>query len=459
MQKKLYAPAVIASAIWFIFPFLYELISRSKIGYTYLSDTFYLFVLTLFFLPYVFSSILSSLYVDKKNDSVAESQNSLFLPQNESFTSRKICRILCNVSINGAKIGTFRNLIINSVDGFINEYYIDNKKVNYINILANFAILINFLLLYRIVRWIGTTNIGRIIYQFRITTLYSPELFPTDINLLRYFFSLTPPLLIFIFLYSVPVKKYKIALLISETAIIVVIYAAKAMLIKALVIVFAILLVKKKLTIRNVLALLLLFIIAIIYVTSNRDGAYVNRNDFTDYIFLYLLSSLPALDKLLCGTVTYVNEAFGAQTLSFFYRFSGKIFGTPIPVFNDVETTVATPNGAITTNVFTSLGVYYLDYKLIGLLIYGIISGIVFGWVYKKGFIKHNKMFVVFYILECYALVTQFFGDVFFTYLSMPIQDLIWTIIVALPIAVNIPRVKITTIRVFRLLRSQKAIK
>ena len=45
-------------------------------------------------------------------DSVEENQNSLILPKNESFTSRKICRILCNISINDAKIGTFRNLII-----------------------------------------------------------------------------------------------------------------------------------------------------------------------------------------------------------------------------------------------------------------------------------------------------------------------------------------------------------
>lgn len=392
IYRNVLHPIIVTTIVWLLFPLAYEIICLTNSHYHRLSANFYIVVFFCFYIPFVIICVLMNGNVSTNQLAIREN---IANPTSEDETS---------------------------------------ERIEHVSFLTTLAIIFDALLIVSLFRWAGTWNLAREINLYRYAQLHNQESFTTSVNILNHLFGLSMPLLIYIFMYKLPIKKAKIIIILLETALIEIMIASKSILIKAAVIIFCVLLIKKKLNKRNVIMLFTLMMIAMYFVTMSRDSAFVTNETMGDYIFTYLFFSLPAFDMLVSGDVPFNTSAFGSQTLGFFYRFFGKIFGTSIPEINQIHTTIPLSNGTTTANVFTSLGMYYVDFGYVGIIIYAILLAFIFSLFYKSGFVKGNKVFIVFYILEIYTLFTGFFGDVFFSYLSQPIQDLFWAFVVASPI-------------------------
>lgn len=93
--------------------------------------------------------------------------------------------------------------------------------------------------------------------------------------------------------------------------------------------------------------------------------------------------------------------------------------------------------GNVPTNVFTSFGNFFMDYGYFGCLIYAVIMAISFGYIYRKFVYSSNHDLQIVYALLIYCLVFQFFGDFFFQFLSMTLQDVLCAAIVVRKIKIR----------------------
>ena len=134
---------------------------------------------------------------------------------------------------------------------------------------------------------------------------------------------------------------------------------------------------------------------------------------------------------LICGEVPYLSTPFGGRSLSFFYRVGAKIFGNSVPAYGKMFIDVPAPSGLLPTNVYTALGNQYMDFGVLGIILFAIIAGCSFAIMYRYFITTNNKTMKIFYLLAIYTIVFQFFGEIFFAYLSMTLQDLFCAFLVA----------------------------
>ena len=92
-----------------------------------------------------------------------------------------------------------------------------------------------------------------------------------------------------------------------------------------------------------------------------------------------------------------------------------------------------TINGT-TTNVFTSLYWYTIDFGVIAAIAIEFGLGVLYGFLYKRVRIKQTPPLysIAIYSLMVYPIVNQFFDDVLFSRLSSWIQRLLWLILFAM---------------------------
>ena len=68
----------------------------------------------------------------------------------------------------------------------------------------------------------------------------------------------------------------------------------------------------------------------------------------------------------------------------------------------------------IPTNTYTAMYPFYVDFGIIGLIIFPIIMGCTYGWIYKKAD-KGNNFYILVYATMVNMLIMQYAADLFFT--------------------------------------------
>lgn len=378
IHKDIMNPVFICTTVWFILPLLYEILCLTSNNYYRLSEKFYSLVLSFILSFTIISSFIIKSYKRKKQTNIA---NEDFMP--------------------------------------------------YIKNLLHFCIVCNLFLILRIFMITRTINIAHAINNFRVVVTENPYLISIDIKLLLYIFNLTPPLFCYIFLYNCKIKKSELIVFIIEFILMSLLYVSKGRLMKYFIMFFLILLLKKKLNFKIIVVSFFAVIGLIYFMTMSRDQSFMKKFTFMDYIFVYLLSPFPAFDMLINGKINFGSFMGGSQTFVFFYRIAAKFGLYTFPPVDKMFVNIPARHGLVPTNVYTGLAKSYMDFGNCGCFICGIIMALFYATIYRLLVTSDKKQYILFYLLTIYCLVFQFFGDLFFGFFSMIIQDFLCTLIVS----------------------------
>ena len=155
-------------------------------------------------------------------------------------------------------------------------------------------------------------------------------------------------------------------------------------------------------------------------------GIQTIRGSFTTpkkFAALYLTSSLGNLNTNLKPESA---EHWGENTFRLFYALKSSMDGgltkpvDPILEFKRVEV----GEFVFGSNTYTTLYPFYKDFGKTGVMVFAVILGLLFGYLFKTS--EDNSDFaLVFYAILVGSIVMQFIGDTFFTVLSQNIQYLV----------------------------------
>ena len=149
-------------------------------------------------------------------------------------------------------------------------------------------------------------------------------------------------------------------------------------------------------------------------------GSYTTPKKFAA---LYLTSSLRNLNTNLKPESA---EHWGENTFRLFYAFKSALDGghtkpvDPILEFKRVEV----GEFVFGSNTYTALYPFYKDFGKTGVMVFAVILGLLFGYLFKTSEDNSDFALVVYAILAG-SIVMQFIGDTFFTVLSQNIQYLV----------------------------------
>lgn len=161
-----------------------------------------------------------------------------------------------------------------------------------------------------------------------------------------------------------------------------------------------------------------LFILLTVLLAGLRSFSGDTENvDIIRIIGTYTLSPLVAFDKFAQG---YNQFCFGGEnTFRFIYAVLNKL-DPSIAAESTIQEFINVP---YPTNVYTSLIQYYSDFGYLGILVFSLVNGCIYGYVYSK--INYNPALKIFYAYLTASLFLQFFIEMFWVTLSITIQVLI----------------------------------
>lgn len=135
-------------------------------------------------------------------------------------------------------------------------------------------------------------------------------------------------------------------------------------------------------------------------------------NSSDDYsLFSFIACYLLSPPVAYCTLTREIVPQFGAHTFPLVYLFMNK-FGMGSYVFFDrLQEFVFVP---VSTNVYTILQPFYMDFGQFGVAVFAVIYGILTGWAYRM--MRNGSAFgKCFYMYLAYALALQFFQEYIFT--------------------------------------------
>lgn len=174
-----------------------------------------------------------------------------------------------------------------------------------------------------------------------------------------------------------------------------------------------------KLKVKTVILLSLGILALIVFMVVNRgdSGMFVHSsNPILDYLYIYLLSPLPAFDMLLHSNNVLDSGTVGSGTFSFFYTIFNAL-GANYKIA-ELGTWVEVP---LLTNVFTVMRGYYLDWGMMGIFVMSLLMGLIWGILYSLQQ-KMLRVYILFYSVTVGYLFFQSFGDYFWHNMSMTLQ-------------------------------------
>jgi oligosaccharide repeat unit polymerase len=300
--------------------------------------------------------------------------------------------------------------------------YPNIRQVKLIRGLSLISIVIIFYIVYRLIIITSQYTLFEIIMEMRKITL--EEDLPADVKLCTYFI----PLTIIIFFsaqnyYKESLPKFVAIILLLSIIIISTLMAAKGSIIQLFCCIIYFLYKNKKLTKKRIIIILVIgfFCLNIIqYGRSNDKTIY----DIGEMFFVYFLSPLPAFDLIVNGGVSYSSDFFGINSFGFIYRVLQRIH-----IINEIKPQGLWVQVPYLTNVYTLLGPYYMDFKIIGTFFCGIIYGSLWGFGYSLTR-RNSHYFTIIYGLYIYCLIFQFFGDWFFGFFSITLQFIFYNYII-----------------------------
>jgi oligosaccharide repeat unit polymerase len=139
----------------------------------------------------------------------------------------------------------------------------------------------------------------------------------------------------------------------------------------------------------------------------------IDTSNQADVISVYLLSPVSAFDNAVnLHEVSYD----GSSTFRFFYQVLHSC-GFDVDVKGTVQEFILVP---LSTNVYTVFYQYYLDFGYFGILLFGVIDGWIYGYVYGK--MNETPSLKLFYSYLFVSLCLQFFNEIFWVVFSIVVQ-------------------------------------
>lgn len=166
---------------------------------------------------------------------------------------------------------------------------------------------------------------------------------------------------------------------------------------------------KKKISLKHLLSGIGVLLVLFLSLQSIRQA--IKFSDMDDNFFVtYIVSNLSAFDTLdSCSA-----EHFGENTFRFFYAFFNDMGWSNIEPVDILLKWIEKP---IKTNTYTAMYPYYVDFGLIGLIIFPLFMGAIYGWLYKKAEMGSN-FHIIIYAFVINIIFMQYAADLFFTSLS-----------------------------------------
>lgn len=165
----------------------------------------------------------------------------------------------------------------------------------------------------------------------------------------------------------------------------------------------------------------LIVVFSLFQILRNLNTMSEGKELIFNMLNVYILGGMPAFDALIKENVS--STLFGANSLSFFYKFIETFAGISLAdgqgqFIGDGSGYAMVP---FPTNVFTVFAPFYSDFGLIGILVFGFITGALAGIIYRLAK-KRVGWAVIFYSYIACALLLEFFSDFIFLMLSQTIQ-------------------------------------
>ena len=151
---------------------------------------------------------------------------------------------------------------------------------------------------------------------------------------------------------------------------------------------------------------------------STQEQTYYTKLE--RFVVLYMVSGMPAFDQ---NIQPESSQHWGENTFRLYYAVANKLRLSDVkPVRPNAKFTKTTINGeTYETNVYTVIYPFYKDFGNVGIVIFAIITGLLFGWIFKMA--QQGDAFALcFYAIMISCLAIEFMSDIVYTILSQNIQ-------------------------------------
>ena len=149
-------------------------------------------------------------------------------------------------------------------------------------------------------------------------------------------------------------------------------------------------------------------------------GSYTNSKEF---VALYFTSSLGNFNS---NVQAQSSENSGENTFRLFYAMKSQLDGGRTKVVNPILDFKHVEIGdfAFGSNTYTALYPFYKDFGKQGVIVFAVLLGLLFGYLFKTSE-DGSSLALVLYAIFSGTIVMQIIGDTFFTLLSQNIQYVI----------------------------------
>ncbi len=171
---------------------------------------------------------------------------------------------------------------------------------------------------------------------------------------------------------------------------------------------------KKKIKLQKFIVItvsILIIVLPLFYILLGAIGQST-QTDFANYITFYLGSPIPSFDEYLESTSTteVLSQNFGEHTFIGIQQILYKL--NVIDYYNVYQTEWIDFGNGLKCNVFTGIKTYFQDFGLGGIIVFQILFGMVYTFLYLKG--KNNYKYLIFYGLIGITLIDQFRSEKIF---------------------------------------------
>lgn len=174
---------------------------------------------------------------------------------------------------------------------------------------------------------------------------------------------------------------------------------------------------KKKINLKKFITItisILIIVLPLFYVLLGAIGQTTQTN-FVNYITFYLGSPIPSFDEYLVDSLTnnVLSEQFGEHTFIGIQQILYKL--GIIDYYNVYQSEWTDFGNGLKCNVFTGIKTYFQDFGFGGVVIFQILFGMLYTYLYLKG--KNNYKYLIFYGLIGITLIDQFRSEKIFNVL------------------------------------------
>ena len=174
---------------------------------------------------------------------------------------------------------------------------------------------------------------------------------------------------------------------------------------------------KKKINLKKFITItisILIIVLPLFYILLGAIGQTTQTN-FGNYITFYLGSPIPSFDEYLEDSWTdeVLSEQFGEHTFIGIQQILYKL--GIIDYYNVYQSEWIDFGNGLKCNVFTGIKTYLQDFGVGGVIIFQILFGIIYTYLYLKG--KNDYKYLIFYGLIGITLIDQFRSEKIFNVL------------------------------------------